>query len=114
MAFGIQRIAAELARRAAARAHERAVTGEREHLLRRRPQPKSLAGSLQLLELAEDVACLLDLVRLALVADQLLDLEQQQVAFVLVSDGEPPRPPHRFDRFLERHLLLVRAEAGLL
>src|SRR5262249_51884468 len=104
-------VAAQRAAWPALRAHGCAVASEREHLLARRPEPDPLrlALVLVLFDLFLSRSFFLFLV----LGEQLLDLEDDKVAFVLIADRQPPCPPLGKDRFLQAHLLLGLALARL-
>ena len=82
MALGVEWVAAEPARRTAPGHDQRAVPGQREHLRGRGPQPDPLALALLVL------------------VHRFFDLQQEQVALLLVSDRQATGPPPRLDGLL--------------
>ena len=129
--LGIDGVPAQLAARAALRADGGAVAGQREHLLAGRPEPDLLrlddVARYGLEHFVQDVPSddgrgdlglgrsLLDLVLVLLVVvEDLLRLEEEEIALLVVTDREPARSPFGNDGIFQAHLLLRRTLAGFL
>jgi hypothetical protein len=95
MALRVDRVPAELAARAPALHDLGAVPGECEHLLARRPHAETIDVERHLVGLRRLDGLAL---RRILVGDELDELEQDEIALLLIADRQAPGTPDGFDR----------------